>query len=112
MSIKGFGYGNAGFAANERAAFALLMTQIATSTSALSWLMTEWAIRKHPSFLAVVSGAVAGLVAITPASGCNSYKSESFEYDTSLSPDVQTWTKLAPSSSGCWRGRSATWALS
>ena len=59
-----------GFAANERAAYALLMTQIATATGALSWLAAEWAACRHPSFLAVVSGAIAGLVAITPACGC------------------------------------------
>mmetsp|Transcript_20085 Transcript_20085/g.28768 ORF Transcript_20085/g.28768 Transcript_20085/m.28768 type:complete len:324 (+) Transcript_20085:467-1438(+) len=64
----GFNAGSA-FAANERAAFALLMTQLATSASALSWLATEWVVRGHPSVSAILSGAIAGLVAITPAAG-------------------------------------------
>ena len=44
-------------------------TQIATAAAALSWMFAEWIISKKPSVLGMVSGAVAGLVAITPASG-------------------------------------------
>ena len=46
----GFNAGSA-YGANPRAAFALLATQIATATSALMWMITEWAIRKKPSVL-------------------------------------------------------------
>lgn len=65
-----FGF-NAGSAvgANERAAMALLCTQIATAIASLGWMCSEWYVRKYPSVLGMVSGAVAGLVAITPASG-------------------------------------------
>src|SRR6185369_17183871 len=44
-------------------------TQIATAAAALAWMFAEWIIAKKPSVLAMISGAVAGLVAITPASG-------------------------------------------
>eukprot|EP01034_Spumella_vulgaris_P030934 gene30934-38233_t len=65
-----FGF-NAGSAlgANERAGFAMLTTQIATGTAAMTWMMTEWAVRGTPSVLGMVSGAIAGLVSITPAAG-------------------------------------------
>jgi len=65
-----FGF-NAGSAvsAGERACFALLTTQISTATAALTWMISERAVRGKPSVLGMVSGAVAGLVAITPASG-------------------------------------------
>jgi Amt family ammonium transporter len=65
-----FGF-NAGSAvgANGRAGMAMTVTQIATAGAALSWLLVEWSVRGAPSVLGIVSGAVAGLVAITPASG-------------------------------------------
>jgi Amt family ammonium transporter len=64
----GFNAGSA-VAANSLAGQALLNTQIATSVAALSWMFVEWGIRKKPSVLGMLSGAVAGLVAITPACG-------------------------------------------
>jgi Amt family ammonium transporter len=65
-----FGF-NAGSAlgADARAGMAMLVTQIATATAALVWMIAEWLIRGRPSALGLVSGAVGGLVAITPASG-------------------------------------------
>jgi Amt family ammonium transporter len=56
-------------AADGRAGYAMLVTQVATAAAALSWMTAEWIIRKRPSVLGIISGAVAGLVAITPASG-------------------------------------------
>jgi Amt family ammonium transporter len=47
----------------------MAVTQIATAAAALSWMFAEWMTRGKPSVLGIVSGAVAGLVAITPASG-------------------------------------------
>src|SRR5258705_225189 len=44
-------------------------TQIATAAAALAWMFTEWSVKGKPSVLGIASGAVAGLVAITPASG-------------------------------------------
>ncbi len=64
----GFNAGSA-VAANGSAGMAMAVTQIATAAAALSWMFAEWVIHKKPSVLGVVSGAVAGLVAITPASG-------------------------------------------
>jgi Amt family ammonium transporter len=65
-----FGF-NAGSAvtANVNAGMAAAATQIATAAAALSWMFVEWAVAKRPSVLGMISGAVAGLVAITPASG-------------------------------------------
>jgi len=65
-----FGF-NAGSAvtANVNAGMAAAATQIATGAAALGWMFTEWMIAKKPSVLGMISGAVAGLVAITPASG-------------------------------------------
>jgi Amt family ammonium transporter len=65
-----FGF-NAGSAvtANVNAGMAMAVTQIATAAAALAWMVCEWIIAKKPSILGLVSGAVAGLVAITPASG-------------------------------------------
>jgi Amt family ammonium transporter len=48
---------------------AMAVTQIAAATAALSWMLVEWALKGKPSILGICSGAVAGLVAITPASG-------------------------------------------
>ncbi|MGH6660804.1 MAG: ammonium transporter [Rhodospirillales bacterium] len=64
----GFNAGSA-VAANGSAGMAMAVTQIATAAAALSWMFVEWAFRGKPSALGIVSGAVAGLVAITPASG-------------------------------------------
>jgi Amt family ammonium transporter len=64
----GFNAGSA-VAADVRAGMAMATTQIAAAAAALSWMGAEWAIRRHPSVLGIISGAVAGLVAITPASG-------------------------------------------
>jgi Amt family ammonium transporter len=65
-----FGF-NAGSAvtSNVNAGMAMATTQIATAAAALAWMFAEWIISKKPSVLGMVSGAVAGLVAITPASG-------------------------------------------
>jgi Amt family ammonium transporter len=65
-----FGF-NAGSAAgaNANAGMAAVATQIAAAAAALSWMFVEWAVAKRPSVLGMISGAVAGLVAITPASG-------------------------------------------
>jgi len=65
-----FGF-NAGSAleANGSAALAFVNTWIATAAAALSWLLAEWLIKGKPSMLGAASGAVAGLVAITPAAG-------------------------------------------
>jgi ammonium transporter, Amt family len=64
----GFNAGSA-VAANGNAAMAMAVTQIATAMAALSWMFAEWMTRGKPSVLGIISGAVAGLVAITPASG-------------------------------------------
>ncbi|CAA7622849.1 ammonium transporter [Magnetospirillum sp. LM-5] len=64
----GFNAGSA-LAADGRAGMAMTVTQIAAAAAALSWMFAEWILRKRPSVLGIVSGAVAGLVAITPASG-------------------------------------------
>jgi Amt family ammonium transporter len=45
------------------------VTQIATAAAALSWMFAEWIAKRRPSILGIVSGAVGGLVAITPAAG-------------------------------------------
>ena len=65
-----FGF-NAGseVAADGIAGMAMLVTQVAAAAAALTWMGTEWALHGKPSVLGIVSGAVAGLVAITPASG-------------------------------------------
>ena len=65
-----FGF-NAGSAvgANGRAGMAMLVTQLAAGAAALAWMIGEWATKGKPSVLGAISGAVAGLVAITPAAG-------------------------------------------
>lgn len=65
-----FGF-NAGSAvsAGGAAGMAMAVTQIATAAAALAWMFSEWLVHGKPSVLGVISGAVAGLVAITPASG-------------------------------------------
>jgi ammonium transporter, Amt family len=64
----GFNAGSA-VAADGRAGMAMAATQIATAAAALGWMFTEWLGKGKPSVLGIASGAVAGLVAITPASG-------------------------------------------
>jgi len=65
-----FGF-NAGseLGADGTAGMAMAVTQIATATAALGWMLAEWFRHGKPSVLGIASGAVAGLVAITPASG-------------------------------------------
>lgn len=65
-----FGF-NAGSSleANGIAGLAFINTWLATAAAAMSWLLAEWVFKKHPSLLGAASGAVAGLVAITPACG-------------------------------------------
>jgi Amt family ammonium transporter len=65
-----FGF-NAGSAvtAGMQAGMAMLVTQIATAVAALAWMFAEWGMRGKPTVIGICSGAVAGLVAITPASG-------------------------------------------
>jgi ammonium transporter, Amt family len=64
----GFNAGSA-LSAGTRAGMAMAVTQIATAAAALAWMFVEWAAHHKPSVLGILSGAVAGLVAITPASG-------------------------------------------
>ena len=64
----GFNAGSA-VAADGSAGMAMLVTQISTGTAAIVWMFTEWLKHGKPSVLGIVTGAVAGLVAITPASG-------------------------------------------
>ncbi|WP_191083496.1 ammonium transporter [Roseococcus microcysteis] len=65
-----FGF-NAGSAvgAGGRAGMAMLVTHLAAAAATLSWLLAEWMFKGKPSVLGAISGAVAGLVAITPAAG-------------------------------------------
>jgi Amt family ammonium transporter len=65
-----FGF-NAGseLAADGTAGMAMTVTQLATATAALTWMFLEWINHGKPSVLGIATGAVAGLVAITPASG-------------------------------------------
>ena len=64
----GFNVGSA-LAANDRAGMAMLVTFVAPATAGLSWMFVEWAVKDKPSVLGLISGVVAGLVAITPAAG-------------------------------------------
>ena len=65
-----FGFnGGSALGANSRAAFAIVATHLAASTGALTWMFLEWWTRGKPSVLGMISGAVAGLGTITPASG-------------------------------------------
>jgi Amt family ammonium transporter len=64
----GFNAGSA-VAADGRAGFAMVTTQVATAAAALAWMFSEWIGKGKPSVLGIASGAVAGLVAVTPASG-------------------------------------------
>ena len=65
-----FGFnGGSALAANSRAVFAITATHLAACAGALTWGAIEWATRRKPSVLGMISGAVAGLGTITPASG-------------------------------------------
>ena len=64
----GFNAGSA-VAADGSAGMAMLTTQVATAAAALAWMFAEWLSHGKPSVLGIASGAVAGLVAVTPASG-------------------------------------------
>ena len=64
----GFNAGSA-VAADQNAGMAMLVTQIATAAAALTWMFAEWMAHGKPSVLGIATGAVAGLVAITPAAG-------------------------------------------
>ncbi|MVW80046.1 ammonium transporter [Bordetella sp. 02P26C-1] len=64
----GFNAGSA-LAANGDATLAFFNTMIATAGAVLAWMITEWAVKGKPSMLGAASGAVAGLVGITPAAG-------------------------------------------
>jgi ammonium transporter, Amt family len=65
-----FGF-NAGseLAADGLAGVAMMNTQVAAAAAAMAWMFAEWSVTKRPSVLGIISGAVAGLVAVTPASG-------------------------------------------
>jgi ammonium transporter, Amt family len=65
-----FGF-NAGSAvtAGTQAGMAMVVTQMATAVAALTWMFVEWSMRGRPTLVGICTGAVAGLVAITPASG-------------------------------------------
>ncbi len=64
----GFNVGSA-LSAGTGAGMVMVTTQIATAAAALSWMLIEWIVHKKPSVLGIISGAIAGLVAITPACG-------------------------------------------
>lgn len=64
----GFNAGSA-VAANGQAGMAQLVTQVATATAAFTWMLVEWAVKGKPTAVGLATGAVAGLVAITPACG-------------------------------------------
>ena len=65
----GFNAGSALSSGGGRAGMAMLVTQIAAGGATLSWVIIEWMTKGKPSVLGAISGAVAGLVAITPAAG-------------------------------------------
>jgi Amt family ammonium transporter len=64
----GFNAGSA-VASNSLAGIAMTNTQVATAAAALAWMFAEWIVIQKPSVLGILSGAVAGLVAVTPAAG-------------------------------------------
>ncbi len=65
----GFNAGSAGSSGGGRAGMAMLVTQVAAGGATLGWVVIEWMTKGKPSVLGAISGAVAGLVAITPAAG-------------------------------------------
>ena len=64
----GFNAGSA-IAANASAGMAMAVTQIASAAAAIGWMTVEWIVHKKPSVLGIITGAIGGLVAITPAAG-------------------------------------------
>jgi ammonium transporter, Amt family len=65
-----FGFnGGSAYAAGSRAAMAIVATHLAASSGALTWGAIEWRVRRKPTVLGVISGALAGLATVTPASG-------------------------------------------
>lgn len=65
-----FGFnGGSALEASSRASMAILATHLAACSGAIAWMMMEWLTRKKPSVLGIISGAIAGLGTITPASG-------------------------------------------
>jgi Amt family ammonium transporter len=64
----GFSAGSS-LAAGTNAALAMLVTQASAAAGGVTWMLYEWAVLKKPSILGLVSGTVAGLVAVTPAAG-------------------------------------------
>ena len=64
----GFNAGSA-LAANGQAAMALLVTHLSAATATLTWMLIEWKVNGKPSVLGAATGAIAGLAAVTPASG-------------------------------------------
>jgi Amt family ammonium transporter len=65
-----FGFnGGSALAANSRAVMAITATHLAACAGALTWAAVEWTTRRKPSMLGMISGAIAGLGTITPASG-------------------------------------------
>jgi len=64
----GFNAGSA-LAANGQAAMALLVTHLSAATATLTWMLIEWKLNGKPSVLGAATGAIAGLAAVTPASG-------------------------------------------
>lgn len=61
--------GGSGLAADGRAAMAIVVSQIAAAGGLVAWMAAEWMYRGKPSLLGMISGAIAGLVGITPGSG-------------------------------------------
>ena len=68
MGWFGFNAGSA-VSAGMQAGMAMGVTQFATATAGFTWMLVEWAMRGKPTVIGIATGAVAGLVAITPASG-------------------------------------------
>jgi Amt family ammonium transporter len=65
-----FGFnGGSALTAGSRASMAIVATHLAACSGAIAWMMMEWLTRKKPSVLGIISGAIAGLGTITPASG-------------------------------------------
>lgn len=65
-----FGFnGGSALAANGDAAMAITVTHLSAATAALTWMTIEWAVHGKPSALGLATGAIAGLAAVTPASG-------------------------------------------
>ncbi|HWV82733.1 MAG TPA: ammonium transporter [Hyphomicrobiaceae bacterium] len=64
----GFNGGSAG-GASDSAAMAILVTQVCAAAAAMAWMFAEWVTHGKPSILGIASGAIAGLVVITPAAG-------------------------------------------